>query len=124
MLEREISEFGQRLGLPDLAFDANGHVILEIDTVGVLHMERPAEQADSLHVYLAREAPPHDKGLARRALELCHYRQHHPFALAAALHRGQCLMLTRVDAASVTAPQLEQIILHLAATLDRAFQGA
>ena len=48
-----VNEFGQSLGLPELAFNSNGALSLSIEGLGMLFMERG--EGDVL-VYLARAA--------------------------------------------------------------------
>lgn len=74
VVDTTVNEFGQSLGLPELAFNANGALSLSIEGLGMLFMER---NEHSVLVYLARGVPRFTEKVFERALELCHYDQGH-----------------------------------------------
>ena len=75
MIEREIAEFGRRMGMPAFSLSPAGLAALDVERLGRLHLEL-AENAGEreLLVYLARAVPEYDVKAPRRVLERCHYR--------------------------------------------------
>ncbi len=119
MLERELAEFGRRMGLPGLSFNGEGSLALDVERMGRLYLEkRETDGGAELLVYLTRPCPPHDTDAPARALSLCHYRHAHPFTLSAGLHRDQLIVLTRLDERESTAARIEQAVLLLAETMN------
>ncbi len=115
MLERELSEFGRRMGLQELAFGQNGLVALDVERLGRLHLEKNERAGRTeLLVYLARPCPAHDRQAPERALALCHYRHPRPFPLSAGVHGDQAIVLTRLPEREATAANLEKAVLLLA----------
>lgn len=110
MLDREIAEFGRRMGMPGFALAGNGVAALDIERLGRVYFERGEGE---LLMYLAVSVPAHDVQAPRRALELCGYRHAHPMPLCAGVHAGNAVLLTRVDERSVTAAVLENAIVFL-----------
>ena len=73
MIEREIAEFGRRMGMPAFSLSPAGLAALDVERLGRLHLEL-AESAGEreLLVYLARAVPEYDVKAPRRVLERCH----------------------------------------------------
>ena len=69
-----VTEFGQSLGLPELAFNDSGALSLSVEGLGMLFMERGE---GTVLIYLARAIPRFIDTVLERALELCHYSQGH-----------------------------------------------
>ena len=72
MIEREIAEFGRRMGMPAFSLSPAGLAALDVERLGRLHLEL-AENAGEreLLVYLARAVPEYDVKAPRRVLERC-----------------------------------------------------
>jgi type III secretion system chaperone SycN len=68
LADTAIRDFGQAMGLPELAFNQNGVVRLKFESTGALSIERTAHGA---LVQLAR--PVADEAALERALRLCHF---------------------------------------------------
>ena len=83
MIEREIAEFGRRMGMPAFSLSPAGLAALDVERLGRLHLEL-AENAGEreLLVYLARAVPEYDVKAPRRVLERCHYRHADPMPLS------------------------------------------
>ncbi|MDY0273954.1 MAG: type III secretion chaperone SycN [Desulfomicrobium sp.] len=118
MLDREIAEFGRRMGLPQLALPESGVAALDVDKLGRLYLER-GQDTQELLVYLAFPVPAHDSMVLRRALELCSYAHAHPWPLSAGVHAGQLVLLVRLHEREVTAASLENAIHFLSQVLER-----
>lgn len=118
-LEHEIAQFGQRMGMANLAFPPEGPLALDIATVGRVYFERgPGE----LLLYLARDVPPHDGDAARRILSLCHYGKGHPIPLHGGLHKGQAILISRVAERGAVASFLENAVRYLSERMDGIFR--
>lgn len=124
MLERELNEFGRRMGLPGLNFGPDGLVALDVERMGRLHLERGGRAgAEELLLYLSRPFPAHDGEAPERALTLCHYRYPRPFPLSAGIHGEQLIMLTRLTERETTAANMEKAVLMLADAMNKVNQG-
>ena len=124
MLDAALNDFGKRMGLPALAFSAEGLAALDVQDLGRLYFERShGDAGEELLIYLARDIPGYDDGMVGRALALCHYRHNTPFALSAGLRGDTLLLLTRVPAKQASAAMLENATLQLIQSL-KTVQGA
>lgn len=117
MLEREISEFGRRMGMPGFALPESGVAALDVEKLGRLYLERT--EAQEVFVYLALSISHHDTAVVRRALELCSYAHAHPWLLSAGVHAGQLVFLIRLHEREVTAASLENAIHFLSKILEQ-----
>ncbi len=117
MLEGELAEFGRRMGLPGLSFNDGGPVVLDVEGMGRLYLEK-RETGGELLVYLTRPCPAHDTDAPARALALCHYRHARPFTLSGGLYREELIVLIRLDERESTAARIEQAVLLLAETMN------
>ncbi len=104
-MDREIAEFGRRLGLGPLAFPERGPLALEIESAGRLYLE-PGE--GELWLYLAVPLPPYDRETLPRALARAGFESAPAFPLTCGLTGDSLLLLTRLPAARVTAGELER----------------
>ena len=87
--------------------------------MGRLHLEKQADSGPvELLIYLARPCPAHATQVPERALSLCHYRHARALPLSTAMHRGQLLLLTRLDERESTAAHMEKAVLLLAETMN------
>ena len=104
MIEREIAEFGRRMGMPAFSLSPAGLAALDVERLGRLHLEL-AENAGEreLLVYLARAVPEYDVKAPRRVLERCHYRHADPMPLSGGVHKGNIVLLTRFPERQATA---------------------
>ena len=121
MLEREIAEFGRRMGIPSLAFGQNNLLALDVERMGRLHLEKQEKNGQAeLLIYLVRPCPAYDSEAPARVLDLCHYRHRHPLTLCGGVHKDQIVLLTRLTEKEVTAAAVENAIKFLASVMDRA----
>ena len=116
MLDREIAEFGRRMGMPGFTLAGGDMAALDIESLGRVYFERGEGE---LLIYLAFPVPAHDAKAPRRVLELCGYGHAHPMPLCGGVHAGNAVLLTRMDERSVTAAMLENAIAFLGKMQER-----
>lgn len=113
-----IADFGNRLGLSGLAPGPSGGVDLSIEKLGRLQME--AADGAAL-ITLARPWPAHAAKAAQTALDLCHWRENHPWIVNAGAKGGEWLLFTvRIPLPELGAPELERAVSLLSSLLDAA----
>lgn len=116
MLEREIKEFGRRMGMPGFALSQAGIAALDIEKFGRLYLEEGSEE---LLVYLVAPVAPHDHSASRRILELCGYKNAHPMPLSGGLHADGAVLLTRMAVRDVTTAALENAVDYLGRMMEQ-----
>lgn len=122
MLDREIAEFGRRMGMPGFALTETGLAALDVDKLGRLYFEKGEDAgAIELLIYLVLPLPAHDTVTVRTLLELCSYRNAHPLPLYGGMHAGQLFVLTRLPERSVSAAALENSVHFLASIMTKVF---
>lgn len=121
MIERELAEFGRRMGMPSLTFSAQGIAALDIEHMGRLYLERNTENPmrPELLIYLALPVPAYDQQAIRRVLELCHYKHAHPVPLYGGVHAGHIILLTRFPEQEANAARIETAALFLRSMMER-----
>lgn len=123
-LQSAVEAFGQRLGMPQLVMGKDGVTALDIADVGRLYLEILQENGhDVLLAYLARDVPPHDRDIARRALAFCHYRHGHALPVWAGIHNDTLVVLTRLQEQEATGQALENAALFLTESLHQLLKG-
>ena len=115
MIEREIAEFGRRMGMPAFSLSPAGLAALDVERLGRLHLEL-AENAGEreLLVYLARAVPEYDVKAPRRVLE----RHADPMPLSGGVHKGNIVLLTRFPERQATAAGIERAVQFLSGVMD------
>lgn len=118
MIEREIAEFGRRMGMPAFSL-SRGARRARRGAPRRLHLEL-AENAGEreLLVYLARAVPEYDVKAPRRVLERCHYRHADPMPLSGGVHKGNIVLLTRFPERQATAAGIERAVQFLSGVMD------
>lgn len=104
-MDREIAEFGRRLGLGPLVLPERGSLALEIESAGRLYLEAGEGE---LRLYLALPLPPYDRETLPRALTRAGFESAPAFPLSCGLAGDSLLLLTRLASARVTAGELER----------------
>ncbi|UQZ90966.1 type III secretion chaperone SycN [Deltaproteobacteria bacterium Smac51] len=122
MFEREISEFGLRMGLGDLALSPpEGRLALDVEGLGRLHLE--VAERDEVLVYLAAPLAAHDHETLPRALARCHYDEGFAPQLYCGFEDGQLMLMSRLSASEITAPALERLAEALFRTMRELFSN-
>jgi type III secretion system chaperone SycN len=105
------------MGLPELSLK-DGKAQLRIQDMGTLFIE---ESKEEILVYLARDFPPYDREVPRRALALCRPGSARPFTVYAGLYKSSTLvLLTRFLKKNFSLQSLEQTVPALSRLLDQA----
>lgn len=120
-----VAAFGRQMGLPDLSFGDDGVMQLQLQSGGLLVVEKVRRGlADEVLVYLGRPLGFEGADLQRRALMQAHCATAQALPVQVAV-RGEApeallLMLLRLPARDFTLPALE----HAVDYLGRWFDGA
>ncbi|MEM9761325.1 MAG: hypothetical protein AAF968_02230 [Pseudomonadota bacterium] len=114
-----VSALCASMGLQPGGLPTEGHVAIEVEDLGELHLETTAE---ALLVYLRRRI---DVGDDRRALQLAaldavHWRHAEPFPVQAAATDDGLVFLCRFDGDRVDLPALESAVALLGRMQDAA----
>ena len=124
LLQSAIEEFGQRIGMANLAVEPEGVAALDISGLGRLYLEISSKSGhEELLVYLAKPVPPHDHDVARRALTFCHYSHAHAMPFWAGLHKDDLVVLTRFSEREATGQALENAAIFLSESLSSILEG-
>ena len=93
MLERELADFGARIGIPNLAWGEGDALTLTFDDLGSLTLACPQSEDDDFLLSFSRPARPDE---ARRAfwafLRAAHWTSRQPYALAAGMHNDRWIL--------------------------------
>jgi len=120
-VDESLADFGRSMGLETLAFNDQGVVSLSFEAWGELYLER---LQDGLLLYLCRGLDRPDAGLYARALELCHWRHNHAYAVNPAVHDEKLLVfavrLSQQDAAA--GPALDEAVQLLSRLHDQTHE--
>ncbi len=107
-IDEVITEFGRSIEVPDLVFNEEGVVDLEIDRVGELCLEREGED---LLVYLVRDYPQITGNLCQRALGFCRIEEEHPFPVHTGLIEDTRLLFAlRMKSHELDFPRLNEAL--------------
>lgn len=128
MLNLEIAEFGRRMNMEGLSLGDKGLLILDIENIGRLHLEKK-ENSENLYVYLSLPYQSYDNAIPRKILEICSYRHAHPFPIRggvhSAIHNGEhnnwVLLLAEFKPQEISAAALENTVRTLASLLEKVF---
>ncbi len=121
MLEREIYEFGKRLGMDGLALNDQGLVVIDIDNLGRLHLEK-AENKDILFIYLSLPYESYNDIIPRKVLEICSYLNGHPIPISGGVYDNWVSLLSEQDSNKINASNIENIVRYLASLLEQIFE--
>ena len=119
MIDFELNEFGRRLGLPGLSFNAAGAAGVMIEDVGALSLESVEEDGRrEVLVSLARAVDPSESSRYGRLLERTDWRRHPEFSFSAGLFRDRLIVSLRLEENRVTAAGLENALRFLSGELS------
>jgi len=121
MFERELKEFGQRMGMQAFAFSDSGIAALDIEGVGRVSFETAGTEDESeLLVYVSTPVQPYDTSVAGRVLTLCDYRNAHPYDLSGGVYKDRAVLLVRLGYRSVSASEIENAVRFLMSAISKA----
>ena len=124
MLERELTDFGERIGLPNLAWGKEEDLTLTFDDLGSLTLRCPKNEEDDFLLTFSRPARPEEARKAfRAALRAAHWTSRQPYALAAGMHNDRWILGIKLPLARVSGAELESALRHLLQLETSLFEG-
>lgn len=124
MLERELTDFGERIGIPNLAWGEGDALTLTFDDLGSLTLACPKSEEDDFLLTFSHPARPDE---ARRAfwafLRAAHWTSRQPYALAAGMHNDRWILGIKLPLARVSGAELESALRHLLQLETSLFEG-
>ena len=118
MLEKELLEFGRRLGMGRLVRPASGPLNLDLEGLGRLSLEETT--GGQVLLALALPLAPYEKDRLVRALTMCAPEEGRAYPLACAFHLDRLIFMLRLDQGGLTAADLENAARFLIAAAKEA----
>ena len=117
-----LADFGRSMGIEGLAFNDANVASLKFEVLGDLFVERLEGE---ILIYVLREIDRPSKEIYAAALDLCHWRHNHPFAVNAAL-KGERHLVFAVNVAEsdFSVPAMEQMLQFFGQLHEQALEGA
>jgi type III secretion system chaperone SycN len=116
-IEATVADYGKQLGLPALSLEPHGHVLLELQSGGVLGIEPAKGAAREILVYIGRPLGFEGPAMLRRALARAHYSSANAVSVQVAVRgRGPdalLLAVARVPEREFTTSGLAQVVDYL-----------
>ena len=124
MLERELTDFGERIGILNLAWGEGDALTLTFDDLGALKRAGPQSAEDAVVLTLSRPPPPPQPpppvwGVVRPP----HWTSRQPYALAAGMHNDRWILGIKLPLARVSGAELESALRHLLQLETSLFEG-
>ncbi|MBI1247968.1 hypothetical protein GC197_09030 [bacterium] len=118
-----LADFGHSLGLPSLEFNEAGVACLSFEILGDLYIEN-INHGENVLIYVVRELDRPSREIFIKALDLCHWENHHPYSVNAAL-RGEKHLVFAVNlpGREFSVPAIEQLIQLFQQLHDQAKEG-
>lgn len=123
-VEQVVSEFGQRIGLPQLSLDDSGSIHLETmdqSSLGIFFVS-DAPQPEVV-VYRSMSANYLNGTQYRAALQSANFRNPQPWPLQAACDQRELIVAMRIPERSFMVSSLEKALEDLGLLMDRIVQG-
>jgi type III secretion system chaperone SycN len=121
-LDDVFAELGRRLGMGELRVAPGEPLALDIDGVGRLTFE-VADGGEELLATLSWDLAPHDRSTMAAALEAASLERATDFSFQPGLLGDAILLMARRSAMELTAPEVERLIINLAAAKERLASG-
>ena len=121
--EQVVSEFGRRIGLPQLAFDTNGAIRLETAdeaSFGIFMVS--AGSQPEVVVYRSTLSTYLKPDQYRAALQSANFRNPQPWPLQAACDHKELIVAVRIPERSFMVSTLEKALEDLGQTLEKIIQ--
>lgn len=124
MLERELTDFGERIGIPTLAWGEEEALTLTFDDLGSLTLRCPESEEDDFLITFSRPARPEE---ARRAfwasLHAAHWTARPPYTLVTGMHNDRWILGLKLPVSRVSGAELESALRHLLQLETSLFEG-
>ncbi len=114
-----VSDFGKRIGLPDLALDGDGRLRMALEDgtgMGILH--RPDSGPSEIVVFRSCPLAYLNAPSFRRALRLADFRQPNAWPVQAGISQRDMLLAMRIPERAFSTSSLEQALSRLAELLE------
>lgn len=124
MLDRELADFGARIGIPNLAWDEGNALTLTFDDLGSLTLACPKSEEDDFLLTFSRPARPDEARRAFRAsLRAAHWTSRQPYALATGMQGDRWILGIKLPVSRVSGAELESALRHLLQLETSLFKG-
>lgn len=124
MLDRELADFGARIGIPNLAWDEGDALTLTFDDLGSLTLACPKSEEDDFLLTFSRPARPDEARRAFRAsLRAAHWTSRQPYALATGMQGDRWILGIKLPVSRVSGAELESALRHLLQLETSLFEG-
>lgn len=124
MLERELADFGARIGIPNLAWGEGDALTLTFDDLGSLTLACPKSEEDDFLLSFSRPARPEEARKAFwSALASARWSVRHPYALVTGVHRDRWILGLKLPVSRVSGAELESALRHLLQLETSLFEG-
>lgn len=124
MLERELADFGARIGIPNLAWGEGDALTLTFDDLGSLTLACPKSEEDDFLLTFSRPARPEEARKAFwSALASARWSVRHPYALVTGVHRDRWILGLKLPVSRVSGAELESALRHLLQLETSLFEG-
>lgn len=124
MLERELTDFGERIGIPNLAWGEGDALTLTFDDLGSLTLACPKSEEDDFLLTFSRPARPEEARKAFwSALASARWSVRRPYALVTGVHRDRWILGLKLPVSRVSGAELESALRHLLQLETSLFEG-
>ena len=124
MLERELTDFGERIGIPTLAWGEGEALTLAFGDFGTLTLACPQSEDDDFLLSFSRPARPEEARKAFwSALASARWSVRHPYALVTGVHRDRWILGLKLPVSRVSGAELESALRYLLQLESSLFGG-
>ena len=117
-----LADFGRSIGIEGLSFNDSNVASLKFEFIGDLYIEQVDE---NVLIYVMRQIDRPSKEIYSAALELCHWRHNHPFAVNAAIRGDRRLVFAvNLSEREFSVPVMDQLLQFFGQLHDQALEGA
>ncbi len=124
MLDRELADFGERIGIPNLVWGEEEALTLTFDDLGSLTLRCPKNEEDDFLLTFSRPARPEEVRKAfRAALRAAHWTSRQPYAVVTGMHKDRWILGLKLPVSRVSGAELESALRHLLQLQASLFDG-
>ena len=113
VVDDTIAEFGRSMGIDDLRLNESGTVVLSVQSLGLLGLDRAGARGESVLVSLTRPLPPVCEGKWSALLAATHPQSHPPAGLQIGVIREQLVLAMLIELGEFTLPRIHEVIGYL-----------